>query len=260
MLNAGLNRHPVSRSARTLTCALVLAMTLAVAGFAQSTYYTFSGTVFDATDRVVPAATLTLTSPSRGARYEIKSDRAGRFELVGLPSGDYSVEVTVPGFAPYKETLTIAGANVIDRRIMLHLAPFTETISIRGGGPVDRTPRRYGFADATIATMRQRAGAGCKASPSSVGGNLKTPSKVKDVRPIYPEELSAANIGGTVFMEATISSDGLVEDLTVLSAPDPGLAAAASEAVKQWEYTPTLLNCTPVDAKVGISVSFAPKE
>ena len=42
MLNAGLNRHPVTRAARTLTCALVLGLTLAVAGL-RSTFYTFSG-------------------------------------------------------------------------------------------------------------------------------------------------------------------------------------------------------------------------
>ena len=54
MLNARLNRHPVTRAARAVTCALVLGLTLAVAGFAQSTYYTFSGIVVDSTDRVVP--------------------------------------------------------------------------------------------------------------------------------------------------------------------------------------------------------------
>lgn len=259
MLNAGLNRHPVSRAVRAVTCALVLGLTLAVAGFAQSTYYTLSGTVFDSTDRFVPAATLTLTNPSRGARYEIKSDANGRYEFVGLPAGDYGLEVTLPGFETFKEMISITGANV-DRRVTLQLGSLTETISIRGGGPVDSSPKRYGFDDATIAAMRQRVTVSCKASPSSVGGNIKAPSKVKDVRPIYPEELSAANVGGTVTMEATISTGGLVENLTVVSAPDPGLAAAASDAVKQWEYTPTMLNCTPVEAKVGITVSFAPKE
>jgi TonB family protein len=260
MLNAHLNRRPVTRSVRTVTCALVLGLTLAVAGFAQSTYYTFSGSVIDPTDRVVPGATLTLTNASRGARYEIKTDAAGRFEFVGLPSGDYGLEVTLPAFATIKETIAITGAN-LDRRITLQLGLLTETISIRGGGgPVDRTPKRHGFDDATIATMRQKVSATCKPSENNAGGHIKPPSKVKDVRPVYPEELSAANIGGVVTMEATISTGGLVEDLTVVSAPDPGLATAASEAVKQWEYTPTLLNCVPVEAKVGITVSFTPKE
>ena len=33
-----------------------------------------------------------------------------------------------------------------------------------------------------------------------------------------------------------------------------------SEAVKQWEYTPTLLNCSPVEVKMGVTVSFTPKQ
>ena len=90
MLNAGLNRHPVTRAVRATTCALVLGLTLAVAGFAQPTYYTFSGTVVDSTDRVAPGAELTLTNPASGARYAIKSDARGRFEFVGLPPADFS--------------------------------------------------------------------------------------------------------------------------------------------------------------------------
>ena len=50
----------MTRAARAVTCALVLGLTLAVAGFAQSTYYTFSGTVVDSMERAVPGAALTL--------------------------------------------------------------------------------------------------------------------------------------------------------------------------------------------------------
>ena len=258
MLNNGLNRHPVTRAVRIVTCVLVLGLTLAVAGFAQSTYYTFSGTVLDATDRVIPGATLTLTNPSRNARHEITSDATGRFEFVGLPSGDYGLEVAEPGFKPFKEMVTIAG-TVANRRVTLQIGSVTETISVRGSGGSGRSPRTSGFDAATIAVMQQETVAGCKPSEASVGGNIKAPNKLKDVRPIYPEELSAANIAGTVTLEATIGTNGTVQDVAVVSAPDPGLAAAASEAVRQWEYTPTLLNCTPVEVKMGVSVSFAPK-
>ena len=196
MLNAHLNRHPVTRAARTVTCALVLGLTLAVAGFAQSTYYTFSGTVSDSMDRVVPGATLTLTNPSRGARYEIKSDANGRFEFVGLPSGDYGLEVTEEGFKPFKEMVAIAG-NVANRRVTLQVGTVKETISIRAAAAPAGSPRSSGFDAATIAAMRQKTVANCKPSETNAGGNITPPTKVKDVRPIYAEELSAANIGGT---------------------------------------------------------------
>ena len=78
--------------------------------------------------------------------------------------------------------------------------------------------------------------------------------------PIYPDELSSAGIGGIVTMEALIDTEGDVQDVTVLTAPDPGLATAAVESVKQWKYTTTLLNCTPIEVRMGVTVSFVPKQ
>ena len=56
--------------------------------------------------------------------------------------------------------------------------------------------------------------------------------KLVDVRPVYAAELSAANMGGTVTLDALIGTDGEVQDLTVVSAPDAALATAAMDAVK----------------------------
>jgi TonB family protein len=264
MLNAHLNRHPVTRAARTVTCALVLGLTLAVAGFAQSTYYTFSGVVVDSMDRIVPGVPVVLTNPSRGARYEIKTDANGRFEFVGLPSGDYGLEAGREGFKPFKEMIAIASSNVVNRRIALQLGQVRETISVTGGGPSTgggpAQPRRRGFDAAAVVTARQRVVTTCTTSPTNAGGDITPPTKLVDVRPIYSEELSAANIGGTVTLDALINTEGDVQDLNVVTAPDPALAMAASEAVKQWQYTPTLLNCAPVDARMGVTVTFTPKQ
>jgi tetratricopeptide (TPR) repeat protein len=48
------------------------------------------------------------------------------------------------------------------------------------------------------------------AAPVRVGGNIKTPTKVKDVRPLYPQEAQSARIQGVVIIEATIDADGRV--------------------------------------------------
>jgi TonB family protein len=258
MLNAGLNRHPVTRAARAVTCALVLGLTLAVAGFAQSTFYTVSGVVVDSTDRVVPGAELTLTNPSRESRNVVRTDANGRFEFVGLPSAAYGLEVTLPGFKAFKETITIASANVVNRRIALQVGQVKETISVVSG-PSSGAARRQA-RPAVIEAEPRKAAVSCKASETSVGGNIKAPLKIRHVAPIYPEELSAANIGGTVTLEATIDTEGDVQDVTVVSAPDPGLANAAMESVKQWKYTSTLLNCAPIEVRMGVTVTFTPKQ
>jgi beta-lactamase regulating signal transducer with metallopeptidase domain len=258
MLNAGLNRHPVTRAARAVACALVLGLTLAVAGFAQSTFYTFSGTVVDSTDRVAPGAELTLTNPTSGARYAIKSDKSGRFEFVGLPSADYGLEVQLMGFKAFKETIAIASSNVTNHRIALQLGQVKEAINVTGAAPVGATPRRVEPVTAPPAAWTLPSN--CKASETNTGGEIKPPTKIRHVPPIYPPELNAANIGGIVSMEALIDTQGNVQDVTVLTAPDPGLATAATESVMQWKYTPTLLNCAPTEVRMGVTVSFVPKQ
>jgi outer membrane biosynthesis protein TonB len=50
-----------------------------------------------------------------------------------------------------------------------------------------------------------------------------------------------------------------VTDLRTVSAPDVDVESAASAAVSQWQFTPTLLNCVPVDVKMTVTVSFKPQ-
>ena len=53
-------------------------------------------------------------------------------------------------------------------------------------------------------------------APVRVGGNIKTPTKVKDVRPVYPPDARAAGIQGVVILETTIDTEGRVSDAKVL--------------------------------------------
>jgi TonB family protein len=59
-----------------------------------------------------------------------------------------------------------------------------------------------------------------------------------------------------VILEAVIGPNGLVNDAKVLRSPAPALAQAAETAVRQWEFTPTLLNCVPVPVIMTVTVDF----
>ena len=91
--------------------------------------------------------------------------------------------------------------------------------------------------------------------PVRVGGNIKAPTKIKDVRPVYPEDAKAAGITGVVILEAVIAPDGRVGDARVLRSI-PLLDDAAIEAVRQWEFTPTLVNGAPVPVIMTVTVNF----
>jgi len=88
-----------------------------------------------------------------------------------------------------------------------------------------------------------------------VGGQIKEPKKLKDVKPTYPDIAKQARVQGVVILECTISPQGKVTNVTVLRGI-PLLDAAAIEAVKQWVYTPTLLNGVPVPVIMTVTVNF----
>jgi TonB family protein len=89
-----------------------------------------------------------------------------------------------------------------------------------------------------------------------VGGGVQAANLVQKVMPVYPPDAKAAHVQGVVELEATIGTDGKVEDLQVLSG-HPLLVPAALDAVKQWVYRPVLLNGNPVEVITKINVNFS---
>jgi periplasmic protein TonB len=91
--------------------------------------------------------------------------------------------------------------------------------------------------------------------PVRPGGDIREPVKVKHVPPVYPQIAINARISGRVVIDAVIGTDGVVRDARVLSGV-PLLNQAALDAVKQWRYTPTMLNNVPVQVIMTVTVQF----
>ena len=91
--------------------------------------------------------------------------------------------------------------------------------------------------------------------PVRVGGQIKAPTQISKVQPIYPAEAQAARVQGIVILEATIGVDGRVTNAYVLRSV-PLLDQAAINAVRQWVYTPTLMNGVPVPVIMTVTVTF----
>jgi protein TonB len=88
-----------------------------------------------------------------------------------------------------------------------------------------------------------------------VGGLVREPRRLVNVNPIYPPIARSAHVEGTVMLEAIINEAGIVEHVKVLRSVAL-LDQAAIEAVRQWRYTPTLLNGTPVSVLMTITIRF----
>lgn len=87
------------------------------------------------------------------------------------------------------------------------------------------------------------------------GGMIREPRKIAGAAPVYPEAARLARIEGVVILEATIDERGIVTDARVLGSV-PLLDAAALAALRQWRYTPTLLNGVPVRVLMTVTFRF----
>jgi TonB family protein len=264
MLNSRLDRRPLSRHVAAAFLIALLTLSTLVAGFAGAQgFASLAGSIVDPTNGVLPNVTLILTNERSGAKYELRSDRTGRYEFVGLPPGDYGLEARIPGFAAFQGRVTLSGQNV-EQNLTLQVGSLQETVTIETNDddmPSASDADRQAAMRQPIEVMRQkRAAAKCPGAPSSgdvrIGGNLRPPMKIRDVKPRYPASLRGTGIEGAVLLKGRIGTDGILDALEVVSSPHPDLATAAVDAVAQWQFDATLLNCVAVPVELNVTVNY----
>jgi TonB family protein len=155
-----------------------------------------------------------------------------------------------PADAPISFNVTFLFAPNSDPRLVAHGTPLPEPGSAAAAGGIRIVPP----PPPPPAPPWVREGVTLGA-PVRVGGNIRPPTKVKDVRPLYPEDSKIAGVQGVVILDATIGPDGRVDRVAVLRSI-PQLDYAAIDAVKEWEFTPTMLNGTPVPVTMTVTVNF----
>lgn len=114
------------------------------------------------------------------------------------------------------------------------------------GGPAAAPLPNLGTTDTAIKPMLQTL---------SVSQGVSQGLLYKKVAPSYPQNALRMHIEGAVELLATISKEGNISHIKVLSG-DAQLARAASDAVKQWKYKPYLLNGEPVEIQTQVTVNF----
>lgn len=86
---------------------------------------------------------------------------------------------------------------------------------------------------------------------------MNAPKQTKDVKPVYPAIAQSARIQGVVIVEAIIGVDGKVRSARILRSVNQMLNDAALAAVRQWEYTPTLIGGRAVPVIMAVTVNFS---
>jgi TonB family protein len=243
MLNPRLDRQAPSRRAMATLGVVLLLVTLPVAAVRarQAGPAPLSGTIYDVTGGVLPGVEVTLVDANEITQV-VTSNASGRFEFPPVVSGKYVLHATLPGFRALRHQFELRDARDWDRAVTLQVGEVKETITVRE-------------SRATLSTQPAPFRTG--PPPVRVGGNVRAPRKEVDVRPVYPAAMREAGLTGIVPIEAIIGRDGTVSSVRVLSAQvHPDFAIAAVDAVRQWHFTPTLLNGVPVEVVMTVSVRF----
>jgi protein TonB len=183
-----------------------------------------------------------------------------------LPTPRTALEYISTGFTPAVPAPPPAGRTVAAARV----APAAQ------GAPVV-SPERIGTESSVILDQRTIATRGIDdvigelgvaehvvegppapvetAAPVRPGGHIRPPTRTKYVAPRYPDIARVNRVEGIVIIEAIIDSDGRVATARVQRS-SPLLDEAALEAVRAWEYTPTLLNGQPTAVIMTVTVRF----
>jgi TonB family protein len=89
-----------------------------------------------------------------------------------------------------------------------------------------------------------------------IGGGVKPPKKIKDVKPVYPLSAQQKRVQGTVVLEAVIGATGCTTDVKVIRGI-PALNLAALQAVWRWRFAPTLVDGQAMRVRATLTVNFS---
>jgi TonB family protein len=258
MLNTAHDRRPPTRRTRAVAIAglLTVAVVASTPGSsAQTAPLPLTGHVYDPSGAVIPQVALTLREASVELRLrkgevlegdgsviaQATTDSSGRFEFPPVGPGRYVLTASLARFRPLRHELALNRARDWDRAVTLQLGTLQEAIVVSDRRPPAVTPES-GVALRT---------------PLRMGGNIRPPLKTLDVKPVYPASMRDAGLEGVVPIDAVIGTEGTVTSVRVVSAQvHPDFAIAAVDAVRQWRFTPTLLNGDAVEVVMTVSVEF----
>jgi protein TonB len=187
------------------------------------------------------------------ALAQVLEDLGGRagFDVYFLSQADLTlkIQVAVSGTSVRDVLGLLADLRGIEYRV---IDAETLIVRVRGEIPAADVTVTAPESEQPVRVIRRTPGG----APMRVGGDIKAPERVHYVAPEYPELARRARLEGFVILQAVIDKEGNVSAAEVLRGLGLGLDVAATDAVKQWRYTPTYYNGEAVAVILTVNVVF----
>ena len=243
LLDPKLNHRPLTMRHILLAAAIAAALLLPVAAVratAENATGNVSGTVRDPSGAVIPDANVTLVNQQTQGRIVVHSGEDGTFRFPAIPAGRYRLEIAKPGFAYTKSAdLEVKPSSDFHQDVTLDIGEVIQEVVVHGHKPAENPP-------APPPVPRR----------IRVGGLVERAKLIYQPTPDYPASAAKQGIEGVVILRAVIGTSGQVLSLTPCNDADSDLIKTAMNAVRQWQYQPTLLNGVPVEVVTTITVAF----
>ncbi len=163
---------------------------------------------------------------------------------MGSPSAPNQTPANqVEGSAPIAEIAATGGSGA---------TPPAGLLTSNGRTSNPPAPPPAAFATAVLAPAAPPVAA---PAPAPIAGIAREPKLISSVRPTYPAAAKESNIQGSVTVSANIDANGKVVGARALSGPVL-LRQAAEDSVKQWKYSPSVIDGKPAASQVTVSVDF----
>jgi TonB family protein len=243
LLDPKVNHQPLGGSRALFAAVLAIALLVPAAALratAKISAGSISGTIHDPSGAVIPGASVILINSKTGTRIASGTGEDGTFRFPSMPAGRYRLEFAKRGFARAQTgEFDLKASGDLHQNYTLNLGWISEEVVVRGHRPTEapapppHEPRRI-----------------------RVGGLVQAARLIKAGHPIYPPELEKRGVEGTVILRAVIGTDGQILSLEPFNSADAAFVNSAMDAVRHWEYQPTLLNGEPVEVATTITVAF----
>jgi TonB family protein len=213
---------------------------------AQAPVTPILGTVYDQTGAVIPGVNVELSTGAT-LRQSVVTNESGAFSFPRVDPGRYTLQARLPGFQTASREVSLRQGTSSNFDILLVPGRISTAVEVTAAKPVTSPP-----------PGNQQPGV--RLNIRRVGGVVAAPNLISAPKPVYPPFARENQVQGLVILQGVIGKDGTVlslqPDTTDQGSGNPGLIAAAMDAVRQWRYSPAMLNGTPVDFPTTITVDF----
>jgi carboxypeptidase family protein/TonB-dependent receptor-like protein len=128
------------RHAQRVLLSVAFLLLISIAAHAQVTTSTLVGLVRDASNAVIPGATVVATHEGTGVAREGVTDANGEFVFSALPNGPYAVKVELTGFKTLQQRgMQLGAGQTVRQTFTLEVGALAETVTVAGEAPLIET-------------------------------------------------------------------------------------------------------------------------